>query len=199
MARTTVRAMERVSLVMSGAQLGITVASLGLGAVSEPVVAGLLEPAFHALSVPDGLLHPVAFVLALSVVAALHVVLGEMVPKNIALAGPERAAILLGPPMMLVVHALKPIVLGLNAVANGTVRLLGRQPRDDVASTFTREEVGAILGAAGIAVRAGHHCAQPTLRRFGLESTIRPSLALYNDDSDIDALVEELLRLTHHA
>ena len=90
-ARTTLRAMEHVSLVMAGAQLGITVCSLGLGAVGEPAVAHLLEPAFHAMRVPDAALHPVAFVVAMSIVVYLHVVLGEMVPKNIALAGPDRA------------------------------------------------------------------------------------------------------------
>ena len=144
-ARTTLRAMERVSLVMAGAQLGITACSLGLGAVGEPAVAHLLEPVFERLGVPEGLLHPVAFVLALGLVVALHVVLGEMVPKNIALAGPERAALILGPPMMLVVTILKPVVVALNALANGFLRLLRVEPKDEIASTYTRTEVSAML------------------------------------------------------
>src|SRR5215217_3520511 len=86
-ARTTLHAMENVTLVMAGAQLGITACSLGLGAVGEPAVAHLLEPGFQVVHVPEGLLHPVAFALALSIVVYLHVVLGEMVPKNMALAG----------------------------------------------------------------------------------------------------------------
>jgi cysteine desulfurase/selenocysteine lyase len=57
------------------------------------------------------------------------------------------------------------------------------------------EQVGAALASEGIAVRAGHHCAQPALRRFGVETTVRPSLALYNSKSDIDALVGTLRRL----
>jgi cysteine desulfurase/selenocysteine lyase len=57
------------------------------------------------------------------------------------------------------------------------------------------EDVGAALSQEGIAVRAGHHCAQPILRRFGVESTVRPSLALYNTREDLDALVAALLRL----
>lgn len=145
MARSTLRAMENVSLVMAGAQLGITVASLGLGALGEPAVAHLLEPLLHAAGVPDGLLHPVAFVVAMSIVVYLHVVLGEMVPKNIALAGPERAALVLGPPMMLVVTALKPLVVVLNMIANGVLRLMGVQPKDEVTSAFTREEVAALV------------------------------------------------------
>ena len=145
MARSTLRAMENVSLVMAGAQLGITMASLGLGAVGEPAVAHLIEPGLHALGVPDGLLHPIAFAIALAIVVYLHVVLGEMVPKNIALAGPDRAALVLGPPMMGVVTVLRPVITGLNAIANATLRLLRVEPRDEVSSTYTREEVAALV------------------------------------------------------
>jgi CBS domain containing-hemolysin-like protein len=144
-ARTTIKAMEQVSLVMAGAQLGITVCSLGLGALGEPAVAHLLEPAFHAAGVPDSLLHPVSFVVALSIVVYLHVVLGEMVPKNIAIAGPERAAIVLGPPMMVVVTVLRPVVVTFNAIANGVLRLMRVEPRDEVSSAYTREEVAALV------------------------------------------------------
>lgn len=144
-ARSTLRAMEQVSLVMAGAQLGITMASLGLGAIGEPAVAHLLEPVFHVVGVPDSLLHPVSFVVALTVVVYLHVVLGEMVPKNIAIAGPERAALVLGPPMMLVVIVLKPVVVALNAIANTILRLIRVEPRDEVASAFTREEVASMV------------------------------------------------------
>lgn len=145
MARTTLRAMENVSQVMAGAQLGITLASLGLGALGEPAVAHLLEPVFQAIGLPENLLHPVAFVVAMSIVVYLHVVLGEMVPKNIALAGPERAALVLAPPMMVVVTILKPVVVVLNAIANGVLRLLRVQPKDEITSAFTREEVAALV------------------------------------------------------
>ncbi len=60
---------------------------------------------------------------------------------------------------------------------------------------YRTEEVGAALNLEGIAVRSGHHCAQPILRRFGLETTVRPSLAFYNTCSDVDVLVETLYRL----
>jgi len=145
MARTTLRAMEGISLVMAGAQLGITICSLGLGAVGEPAVAHLLEPVFHAVRVPDGLLHPAAFVVAMAIVVYLHVVLGEMVPKNIALAGPDRAALVLGPSMMGIVTMLRPVIVALNAVANATLRLLHVEPKDEVSSTYTREEVAALV------------------------------------------------------
>jgi CBS domain containing-hemolysin-like protein len=144
-ARTTLRAMEHVSLMLAGAQLGITVCSLALGSLSEPAIAHLLEPVFEAVHLPDGLVHPVAFVLALLLVTVLHVVIGEMVPKNIALAGPERAALWLGPALSGVVTALKPIIATFNALANGGLRLLGVQPRNEVASVFTRDEVAGMV------------------------------------------------------
>ena len=145
LARTTLHAMENVSLVMAGAQLGITMCSLGLGAVGEPAVAHLIEPLFLELGMPEALLHPVAFAIALTVVVYLHVVLGEMVPKNIAIAGPEQAALVLGPPMMGVVTVLRPVVVVLNALANATLRLMRVEPRDEVSSAYTREEVAAMV------------------------------------------------------
>lgn len=82
------------------------------------------------------------------------------------------------------------------------LRLVGTAP--DKASVlsftlkgYTNDEVGQALNKEGIAVRTGHHCAQPILRRFGLESTVRPSLAFYNTFADIDTLVETLYRLQH--
>lgn len=145
MARVTLRAMENVSQVMAAAQLGITVCSLGLGAVGEPAVAHLLEPVFERLGVPEGAVHPISFVVAMTAVIYLHVVLGEMVPKNIALAGPDRAALLLGPPMVLLVSVLKPLIVVLNAMANLCLRVLKVEPKDEIASVFTRAEVAALV------------------------------------------------------
>lgn len=145
LARYALRAMERVSLVMAGAQFGITVCSLGLGAVAEPALAHLLEPVIEDVGLPHGAVHPVAFTIALTIVVYLHVVLGEMVPKNLALAGPERAALVFGAPMMMIVTALKPVVYALNAVANAMLRLVKIEPRDEVSSVFTREQVEALV------------------------------------------------------
>ncbi len=144
-ARTTLWAMEHVSLMLACAQLGITICSLGLGAVAEPALAHLLEHPFHALGVPDELLHPIAFTLALTVVVYLHVVLGEMVPKNLALAGPDRVALVLAPALVAVARVLSPLIRALNAVANGGLRLARVQPKDEVPSAFTAEEVQSIV------------------------------------------------------
>ena len=133
-ARTTLRAMSKVSLMMAGAQLGITVCSLGLGATAEPALAHLIEPVFASLGVPEAWVHPVAFTIALSLVVVIHMVLGEMVPKNIALAVPDRTALALGPPLYAVVTLLRPVIWTLNQGANVVLRLLGVQPRDEVAA-----------------------------------------------------------------
>jgi CBS domain containing-hemolysin-like protein len=140
-ARTVLAAMENVALMMAGAQLGVTVCSLGLGAVGEPAVSRLLEPLFTLVGLPDALLGPVAFGVALAIVVALHIVLGEMVPKNIAIAGPERSALLLGPPLARMVTLLRPLVGGLNAAANGVLRLLRIEPVEEVSSTYTADEI----------------------------------------------------------
>jgi CBS domain containing-hemolysin-like protein len=145
MAKTTLRAMEDLTSVIAAAQFGITVCSLGLGAVAEPAFAALLEPVFHDLNVSESWLHPVAFTLGMTAVVYLHVVLGEMVPKNLALAGPERAAVVFGPAMVALVAFLKPVVYALNALADAGVRLLRIEPRSEVSSTFTHEEVEALV------------------------------------------------------
>lgn len=144
-ARVTLDAMGNVSQMMAGAQLGITICSLGLGAIGEPAVAHTIEPALEAAGLPEELLHPLAFAIALTIVVALHVVLGEMVPKNIALAGPERAALVLGPALVAVVVVLRPLVVSLNAVANAVLRLLKVPPADEVRSTYTRDEVADLI------------------------------------------------------
>ncbi len=144
-ARITLRAIERVSRMMACAQLGITLCSLGLGAVAEPLVAHWLEVPFAALGIPAWLLHPLALVLALAIVVYFHMVLGEMVPKNLALAGPDRAALALGPVLYGIVQMLKPAVIALNAIANGIVRLCRVEPQEEVSSTYTRDEVSALV------------------------------------------------------
>ena len=144
-ARITVRAMEKVSLMMAGAQLGITMCSLGLGAIGEPAVAHQLEKPLAALGIEGALLHGIAFAVALVIVVALHMVLGEMVPKNIAIAGPERSAIVLGPPMYAIVWVLKPVIWMLNWLANGVLKLLRVKPIDEVASAFNADQVSAFV------------------------------------------------------
>jgi len=144
-ARIVLDALQHLSLMLAGAQLGITLCSLGLGAVAEPAVAHLLEQALHAVHVPESLLHPVSFAVALALVVFLHMVLGEMVPKNIALATPERAALALLPPLVRFARAAGPLLRGLNAIANLGLRLLRVEPKDELTSSYSSDELSEII------------------------------------------------------
>src|SRR5699024_5488261 len=144
-AKITIAAMEQVSLMMAGAQMGITVCSLALGAISEPAIAHLIAGPLELLGVPGALTHPIAFAIALSLVTYLHVVFGEMVPKNIALAGPDRMALALSPVLMGIVTVLRPVLWLLNATGNLVLRLLGITPKAEVTSAFSRNEVAAMV------------------------------------------------------
>jgi CBS domain containing-hemolysin-like protein len=144
-ARTTLYAMEHVSAMLAAAQLGVTVCSVSLGAVAEPALAHLLETPFAAAGLGEDLVHPVAFALALALVVYLHVVVGEMVPKNLAIAGPDRAALLLSPPLVWLSRVLWPVIRVLNGLANVCLRLLRVVPKAEVTSTFTAEEVSSIV------------------------------------------------------
>lgn len=145
LARISLAAMEQVSLMLAGAQLGVTLCSLVFGAVSEPLVAHVLEGPFHSLGVPEVLMHPVSFLVALVLMVYVHVVVGEMVPKNLSLASSTKAALILVPPLWYLVRFSRPLVVALNAVANACVRLLGVRPRQEIRSSFSRDEVAGFV------------------------------------------------------
>lgn len=144
-ARTVLWAMEHVSLMLACAQLGVTVCSTGLGIVAEPALARVIEKPLAAIGIGSAWVHPIAFVLALAIVVYLHVVLGEMVPKNLAVASPEKAVLWFGPPLVMIGRAVAPIIGALNWIANHVVRWGGVEPKDEVNSTFTAQEVQSIV------------------------------------------------------
>lgn len=144
-ARITLYGLEHLSAMMATAQLGITVSSLVLGAVAEPAIAHLLEPAFAAAHVPHAAVHPIAFVIALTVATYLHMLVGEMIPKNIALAAPVPTVLLLGPPLVAATRTLRPVVFGINAFANGLLKLLRVEPKDEVAAVFTDDQLARMV------------------------------------------------------
>jgi CBS domain containing-hemolysin-like protein len=147
-ARVALRAMNEIPLMIAGAQLGITICSLGLGAIAEPALAHFLEVPFHWLGLPAAAVHPVAFVLALGVVVYLHTVIGEMVPKNLALAGPEATVLWLGPPMYGFCVATKPLLLALKWTAKVILRIWGIEATDAVKTVFTAEELAGLVSQA---------------------------------------------------
>jgi CBS domain containing-hemolysin-like protein len=148
-ARVALGSMTHLNLQLAGAQLGITMASLLLGFVAEPAFAGLIEDALGAVvDLPNGLLHTISFVVALTIVAFLHMVIGEMVPKNVAIADPERTMLALALPNRAYVTVFGPVLRVLNALSNAGVRLLGVEPRDELATAASADELAAMLGAS---------------------------------------------------
>ncbi|WP_336213892.1 hemolysin family protein [Nonomuraea sp. LPB2021202275-12-8] len=121
---------RELSLMLAGAQLGITLCSLGLGVVSEPLIAGSLTPLIHAAGLPETVAHAVAFVIALALVTFLHMVLGEMAPKSWAIAHPERSATILALPFRAFTLIVRPLISALNAITNGLLRLFKVRPRE---------------------------------------------------------------------
>ncbi|MEU9310979.1 hemolysin family protein [Streptomyces sp. NPDC048256] len=148
-AKSVLWGLQHVSALMAAAQLGITLCTLILGVVAEPAIAHLLEPAFHAVGVPEGAGHAVSFVIALAAATYLHMLLGEMVPKNIALAEPVRSALLLGPPLVTLARALRPVIFAINAFANGLLKLLRIETKDEVAAAFSDAQLAQIVKDAG--------------------------------------------------
>lgn len=144
-ARTVINASEHLSMMLAAAQLGITIASLLLGKVSEPALAHLLEAPFQAMGIPESLLHPLSFAIALMLVSVLHIMLGEMVPKNIALAGPETMAMLLIPVHMVFYRLTKPLLLLFNWMARHTLRLFGIEQRDELDTTVDSTELASMI------------------------------------------------------
>jgi CBS domain containing-hemolysin-like protein len=147
-ARMALRAMNEIPLMIAGAQLGITICSLGLGAIAEPALAHLLEAPFRAVGVPDSALHPVAFILALAVVVYLHTVIGEMVPKNLALAGPESAVVWLGPLLYGFCVATKPLLQALKWLSKIILRIWRIESTEAVKTVFTAEELAGLVSQA---------------------------------------------------
>ncbi|WP_016910491.1 hemolysin family protein [Streptomyces xiaopingdaonensis] len=144
-ARRVIWGLEHVSHLLAAAQLGITLCTLVLGVVAEPAIAHLLEPVFHAVGVPDGLTHAISFVIALAAATYLHMLLGEMVPKNIALAEPERAALWLGPPLVALSRALRPVIFTINAFANALLKLIRVEPKNEVESAFSDDDLAQMV------------------------------------------------------
>jgi CBS domain containing-hemolysin-like protein len=145
-AHLALKSMRDLSFTLAGAQLGITMCSLGLGFVAEPAVASLLEEALRGVGrIPITVLHAVSFAVALTMVTFLHMVIGEMAPKNIAIADPERTALWIAVPFRLYVNVFRPVIVVLNGLANLGTRLLGVVPRDERSEAHTAEELGAII------------------------------------------------------
>lgn len=149
-ARRILNSLRNLSFELSGAQLGITVTSLILGAIAEPTIARMLTPligraGFLTQATALAVSLTVAFILA----TIAQMVFGELVPKNLAISRPYRSAVLFGNPMQMVNRALRPLILFLNDSADWTVRKLGIEPRAELAGVRTMEELELMIRSSG--------------------------------------------------
>lgn len=144
-AQTALFAMEHATLMLATSQLGITVCSLLILNVSEPAIHHLLVGPLEWTGMSAEWVNIVGFAIALIVVTYLHVVFGEMVPKNIAFSIPDRAVLLLAPPLVFIARIFTPIIWFLNEVANLVLRAFGVTPKSEATSSYTFDEVAGIV------------------------------------------------------
>jgi CBS domain containing-hemolysin-like protein len=140
------QALRELSVSFSAAQLGITLASLGLGAVAEPAVAGLFKRLLGPSGLSEGSVIVVSITLALIIVVFLHMVVGEMAPKNLAVARAEDVALFIARPFAFYVRALRPLIVGLNSTASLLARAVGVTVVDERDFGYSSEELLLVLG-----------------------------------------------------
>ncbi|RZU54290.1 CBS domain containing-hemolysin-like protein [Krasilnikovia cinnamomea] len=149
-ARAALAGSRQLSLMLAGAQLGITLCSLGLGALAEPAIAHLIDPWLHAAGLPEQASYAVAFVIALAIVVFLHMVVGEMAPKSWAISDPERSALLLAVPFRGFTTLVRPLLAVLNGLANAFLRLIKVAPQDELAAAHGPDELRMLLEASRV-------------------------------------------------
>ncbi|MEH1169171.1 hemolysin family protein [Micromonospora sp. CPCC 205539] len=144
-AQAALDGVRELGLMLAGAQLGITLCTLGLGALAEPAIEHLLSPLLHAVGLPDTASHVIALVFALGLVTFLHLVVGEMAPKSWAITDAERSATLLALPFRAFARVARPVLSALNALANAILRLVGVNQQDQLAQVHGPDELRILL------------------------------------------------------
>ncbi|SES29802.1 hemolysin family protein [Lentzea albida] len=148
-ARAAVAGVRELSLMLAGAQLGITLCTLGLGALAKPAVADLFDPLLQLAGLPDAVAYGIAFTLSLVLVVFLHMVVGEMAPKSWAISHPEKSALLLALPFRAFAHSVRWILSGLNSTTNGLLRLMKVEPQDELAQAHRPDDLRMLVRQSG--------------------------------------------------
>ncbi|HYI51905.1 MAG TPA: hemolysin family protein [Microbacterium sp.] len=201
----TINALRITSTHLSSAQLGITLTTLLTGYALEPAISSLLRPVFTAWGLPEGLVSPLAVVIAVTLATILSMVLGELIPKNFALAVPRQTAKLVMPFQVAFTTVFRPAIVVLNGSANGVLRLIGVEPKEELSGARTAEELSSLVRRSALAGVLEEDTASLldrslTFARLSAADvmTPRPSLhALAADDSADDVI--QLARRTGHS
>ncbi len=162
---------DHLDTYLAATQLGITLSSIGLGWIGEPTIAHLIEPLIENLplipqSVLDPLTHTIAFAIAFSIVTALHIVIGELAPKSIALQRSESASIFVASPIQWFYLVFRPAIVALNTIGNAVVRLIGIQPAAGHALVQSAEELRMSVNASRQAGIFDQHSSDLVNRAF---------------------------------
>ncbi|MDO0930279.1 hemolysin family protein [Streptomyces sp. DG2A-72] len=145
-AARALKVLERLSFMLSGAQLGITVTGLVVGFIAEPSVSALLKPALTSIGIPEGAVSGISVVLAFVLATVVQMVLGELAPKNLAIAVPERLAKSLAVSTLGYLKVVGPVVRVFDGAANGLLRKVGIEPVEELHHGATLEELGHLIG-----------------------------------------------------
>ncbi|WP_328751421.1 hemolysin family protein [Streptomyces sp. NBC_00285] len=145
-AARALKVLGRLSFMLSGAQLGITVTGLIVGFIAEPSVSALLKPALTGTGIPEGAVGGISVVLAFVLATVVQMVLGELAPKNLAIAVPERLAKALAPSTLGYLKVVGPLVHVFDGAANRLLRRAGIEPVEELHHGATLEELGHLIG-----------------------------------------------------
>lgn len=201
-ARSALRGIRELTLMLAGAQLGITMCSLGLGLVAEPAVAGIFEGALGEwFSLSDTVTHVIGFALALSIVVFLHMVVGEMAPKSWAISHPEDSALKLARSFRAFVTVFRPVIWLMNWLANVVVKAVGVEPQDERAMAHSPDDLRLLLeesaGLGGLAA-SEHELLTRSLELSGLTAadamTVRRDIIAVSADANADIAAREAHR-----
>ncbi len=201
----TISALRHTSTHLSSAQLGITLTTLLTGYTMEPALSNLLRPTLHAWSIPEAAIAPIATIVAMFVATVLSMILGELVPKNFALALPLATAKLVIPFQIAFTTVFKPAVVVLNGSANGVLRSMGIEPKEELSGARSAEELSSLVrrsASAGLLEADTATLLDRTLTFSRLTAddvmTARPSMhAIAAGDSADDVI--QLARRTGHS
>jgi len=193
-ARALSEALDNLDDYLAATQLGITIASLGLGWIGEPAVAALIEPVLAPV-VPAGTVHLIAVAIGFSVVTFLHVVFGELAPKTVAIARAERLGVLVAPPMKLFYYLFLPGLVVFNGTANRVTTLIGVPPASESEETLSEREIRMVLSRASEEGHVDADEVEMIERVFDLDDVVtrevmipRPDVVSVPADADLDTL-----------
>ena len=173
--------MENLDDYLAVTQLGITLASLGLGWVGEPAVAALIEPVLGSI-LPEGLIHLVAFAIGFTIITFLHVVFGELAPKTIAIAQAERLSLFVAPPMKFCYYLFLPGLVVFNGTANAFTRMIGIPPASETDETMQEREIRRVLARSGEKGHVDMAEVEMIERVFELDDTIAKEVMIPRPD-----------------